>query len=98
MNEEEKINNSIVFQKSRIEEIEKVKQQVALSETKTIRIKIETKHWYGYSEPFLSKDKHKIELTKDTTISILNEIQSKCRERIDKLIDMEIERRNNGQS
>lgn len=93
MNKEEKIYNSIALQKSKIEEIDKVIQQVVLSETKNIRIKIETKHWYGYSEPFLSKDKHKIELTKDTTISILQGIKNRCTERINKLIDMEIESR-----
>lgn len=92
--DEEKIYNSIAYNESQIEEIEKVKQQVALSETKDIRIKIETKHWYGYSEPFLAKKKHKILLQKSTVIAILSGIQSKCRERIDKLIDMEIERRN----
>lgn len=95
ISEEEKIYNSIAFQEGQIEEIKKVKQQVALSETKDIRIKIETKHWYGYSEPFLAKKKHKILLQKSTMIAILNGIQSKCRERIDKLIDMEIERRKN---
>ncbi len=94
---DEKTDNSIILQKSRIEEIEKIKQQVALSETKDIRIKIETKHWYGYSEPFLAKKKHKILLQKSTMIAILNGIQSKCRERIDKLIDMEIERRKSEQ-
>lgn len=98
ISEKEKIYNSIFLQKSRIEEIEKIKQLVASSETKDIRINIETKHWYGYSEPFLKKDKYKIETTKNTTISILEEIQNSCRERINKLIDMEIERRKNKQS
>lgn len=95
MSEEDRIYNSIAFNESQIEEIEKVKQQVALSETQDIRIKIETKHWYGYSEPFLAKDKHKIKLQKSTAIAILQGIQDKCKERIDKLIDMEIERRKN---
>lgn len=95
---EEKTYNSIVLQKSRIEEIEKIKQLVASSETKDIRINVETKHWYGYLDPFLKKEKHKIKLTKDTTILILEGLQDKCKERIDKLIDMEIERRKNEQS
>lgn len=95
---EEKIYNSIALQQSKIKELDKIKQQVNLSETKDIRLKIETKHWYGYSELFLAKDKHKIEISKSTVITILEEIQNKCRERINKLIDMEIERRNNGQS
>lgn len=95
---EEKPYNSIVLQKSRIEEIEKIKQLVASSDTKDIRIKIETKHWCGYLEPFLKKEKSKIKLTKDTTILILEGLQDKCKERIDKLIDMEIERRKNEQS
>lgn len=95
---EEKTYNSIILQKSRIEEIEKIKQLVASSETKDIRINIETKHWYGYFDPFMKKEKHKTKLTKDTTILILEGLQDKCKERIDKLIDMEIERRKNEQS
>lgn len=93
MNKKEKIYNSIALQQSQIEEINKVKERVISSDTENIIIKIETKHWYGYSEPFLMKDKDKIELSKSTIISILTEIQNRCTERIDKLIDMEMERR-----
>lgn len=92
---EEKIENSIVFYKLKIDQIEKIKTNVVSSETKDIRLKIETKHWYGLSEPFLSKEKHKIQLEKSVIVEVLNEIQNKYKENIDKLIDMEIERRNN---
>ncbi len=92
---EEETYNSIALQQSQIEEINKIKERVILSDTENIRIKIETKHWYGYSEPFLMKDKHKIELPKATIMSILTGIQNRCTEGINKLIDMEIERRSN---
>lgn len=48
MSEIDKINNSIAFQQSQIEEIKKIKEKVRLSESKNIRLKIETKHWYGF--------------------------------------------------
>lgn len=93
--DEEKIENSIIYNKLKIDEIQMIKNRVVLSETEKIRIKIETKRWYGFAEPFLSKEIDKIEMQKSTAIEILDEIQNKHQQNIDKLIDMEIERRKN---
>lgn len=93
--DEEKIENSIIYNKLKIDEIQMIKNRVVLSETEKIRIKIETKRWYGFAEPFLSKEIDKIEIQKSTAIEILDEIQNKHQQNIDKLIDMEIERRKN---
>lgn len=92
---EDKIENSIVLHQKIINEIELLKIKIGSSETKDIRFKIETKHWYGFSEPFLSKEKSVLNLSKETMQVILDEAINKERERIDKLIDMEIEQRRN---
>lgn len=90
---EEKIENSIALHQNAINILEKIKKRVETSETEKIRLKVETKHWYGFSEPFLAKEKHKLEMDK-YSVNVLLETAIKLeRERIDKLIDMEIARR-----
>lgn len=92
---DDKIANTIAKKQQIINEIELLKIKIESSETKDIRFKIETKHWYGFSEPFLSKEKSVLNLSKETMQVILDEAINKERERIDKLIDMEIEQRRN---
>ena len=90
---EEKIENSIALHQNAINILEKIKERVETSETEKIRLKVETKHWYGYFEPLLAKEKHKLEMDK-YSVNVLLETAIKLeRERIDKLIDMEIARR-----
>ena len=91
----DKIENSIVLHQGTIETLKKIKERVETSETEDIRIKIETKHWYGFSEPFLAKERHKIETTKYSANLLLDTAIKIEKERIDKLIDMEIEKRTN---
>lgn len=95
MEETDKIENSIALCQATIEALEKIKERVKTSEAEEIRIKIETKHWYGYSEPHLAKEKHKIETTKHSAIVLLDTAIELQREKINKLIDMEIEKRKN---
>jgi len=52
---DEKISNTIALKQQIINELEKLSMDVKESVTKDIRFRIETKHWYGYSEPFLKK-------------------------------------------
>ena len=91
--EEEKIENSIALHQEIIFEIERIKKAIKESETKKIRFRVETKHWYGFSEPFLNTKKHKLDISKATMQEILNTVIDKERERINKLIDKEIELR-----
>ena len=93
MEDLDKIDNSIFLHQQTIYELKKIKKRVKQSETKNIRFRVETKHWYGFTEPFLSTDKHKLNISKETMQVILDEAINKEKERIDKLIDMEIERR-----
>lgn len=95
MKEIDKIENSIALCQGTIDTLEKIKERVKTSETEEIRIKIETKHWYGYSEPHLAKEKHKIEITKYSATVLLDTAIQLQRESINKLIDIEIEKRKN---
>lgn len=78
-------------QREAIEIIEKTPE-------KNVRFKVETKHWYGFSEPFLAKDKDILDISKYTMKLILEEAINKEKERIDKLTDriIELRRSRNG--
>lgn len=88
----DKISNTIAIKQQIINELEKLSLDVKESVTNDIRFRIETKHWYGYSEPFLKKDRHILDVSKDTMQSIINSAIEKEKERIEKLIDMEIQK------
>ena len=90
---EDKISNTIALYQQTINELKELKERVEKSKTENIRFRIETKHWYGYSEPFFVTDKHKLNISKYSMQEILDEAIKKERERIEKLIDMEIEER-----
>jgi hypothetical protein len=93
MREIDKIENSIALHQGTIDILEKIKERVETSETEEIRIKIETKHWYGFSEPFLAKEKHKLDMSRYSANVLLETAIKLEKERINKLIDMEIEKR-----
>lgn len=92
----DKISNTIALKQQIINELEKISLDVKESVTNDIRFRIETKHWYGYSEPFLKKDRHILDVSKDTMQSIINSAIEKEKEGIEKLIDMEIQKRIGG--
>lgn len=89
----DKIENTIVLHQNTIINLEHIKEKVNASVTEDIRLKIETKHWYGFSEPFIVTQKHKIDMTKYSANVLLETAIKLEKERIDKLIDMEIEKR-----
>lgn len=90
---DEKISNTIALHQMAINELKEIKHRVETTETDDIRFRIETKHWYGYSEPFIAKTRDKLEISTYTMLLILDEAITKEKERIDKLIDMEIKRK-----
>lgn len=90
---EDKIGNTIAKHQQIINELELLSFNIERSETSDIRFKIETKHWYGYSEPFLKKDKHILNLSKKTMQTVINATIEKEKEKINKCIDKEIEKR-----
>lgn len=89
----EKISNTIALHQMSINELLEIKHRIETTNTDDVRFRIETKHWYGYSEPFLFKRKDKLEISVYTMKLILDEAITKEKERIDKLIDTEIENR-----
>lgn len=53
-----------------------------------------TIHWYGYGvDMHYGRERNILDLSKYTMLTIINEVIDKERERIDKLIDMQIESR-----
>lgn len=90
---DEKISNTIALHQMAINELKEIKHRVETTATDDIRFRIETKHWYGYSEPFIAKTRDKLEISTYTMLLILDEAITKEKERIDKLIDMEIKRK-----
>ena len=92
-----KAENTIVVKQELINNIEKMIENVNSSIEDDIRVKIETKHWYGYSEPFISKVKNRLYINKETLISILESAIDKEKKYIDKCIDIIIEERKNNQ-
>lgn len=90
---DEKISNTIVLHQVAINELEEIKHRVEKTATDDIRFRIETKHWYGYSEPFIAKTRDKLEISTYTMLKILDEAIKIEKQNIDKLIDMAIEKR-----
>ena len=90
---EEKISNTIFFFFFSINELNNLKEKIKKSDTEKIRFKVETKHWYGFTEPFLMKSKDKLNISKYTMLKIIDKAIEEEKTYIDKLIDMEIENR-----
>lgn len=93
---EEKILNTIALKQGTIYELQDIQDAIIKNCEKEIRFRVETKHWYGFSEPSILTKKHKLNVSKETMLEILKLAIDKEKERINKLIDMEIENRNNG--
>lgn len=88
-----KAENTIIEKQQLINNIKGILEKVVLAEEDNIRVKIETKHWYGYSEPIMYKFKNKLYLDKGTLISILESAIDREKKYIDKCIDIIIEER-----
>lgn len=90
---EEKISNTIFLKQQSINELNELKEKIKKSDTEKIRFRVETKHWYGFTEPHLIKDKNKLNISKYTMLKIIDKAIEEERAYIDKLIDMEIKTR-----
>lgn len=91
----EKISNTIAAKQQNINEIIKLKDKIRHSIGKDVRFRIETKHWYGYAEDLhFGKERDILDIPPETMMVILDGVIEKEKERINKLIDMEIENRN----
>ena len=90
---DDKTANSIALHQMTIEEIREIKRNIKENIDDTVRFRIETRLIFRRWEPYIYKVKNKLEVSPRTMILILNEVERKEKERIDKLIDMEIENR-----
>ena len=72
-NMEEKISNRIFLKQKLINELNELKEKINKSDTDKIRFRIETKHWYGYLEPFLAKNKSYISIYKNIVLLLVDQ-------------------------
>ena len=88
----EKIANSIALHQMTINELKEIKQNVEQSIDENVKFNIETRHIIGFDIGILKKKKT-LSISNYTMGLLLDEAIKKEKDRIDKLIDMEIERK-----
>lgn len=88
----DKIANSIVLHQMAINELQELKQTVEESTGQEVDFIIKTKH-FDFISLCSYKRKSKLELSNYTINLILDEAIKKERERIDKLIDIEVNKK-----
>lgn len=88
----EKIANTIALHQMTINELKDIKHNIEQSIEENVRFSIETKHIIGFDIGILKKKKT-LSISNYTMNLLLDEAIKKEKERIDKLIDMEIEKR-----
>ena len=89
---EEKIANSIALRQMTINELKEIKHNIEQSVDKNVKFSIETRHIIGFDIGILKKKKT-LPISNYTMKLLLDEAIRKEKERINKLIDMEIERK-----
>jgi hypothetical protein len=89
----EKIANSIALHQATINELKEIQDKVTKNIDSTVRFRIETRQIFKCWEPYITKCKDKLDLSPHTVLVILDEAVKLERDRINKLIDMEIENR-----
>ena len=96
MTNNEKIYNTIFLKQNKINKLKKLKDIVNSSKSEIVRFRVETKHWYGFGTDFHEgKERTEIPISKGLMNEIIDEAIEKEAERINKLIDMEVEARIN---
>ena len=88
----EKIANSIALRQMTINELKEIKHNIEQSVDKNVKFSIETRHIIGFDIGILKKRKT-LPISNYTMKLLLDEAIRKEKERINKLIDMEIERK-----
>lgn len=96
MTNREKVYNTIFIKQNKINKLKKLKDIVNNSKSANVRFRVETKHWYGFGTDFHEgKERTEIPISKDLMNEIIDKAIEKEVERINKLIDMEVEVRLN---
>lgn len=90
---EDKIANSIVLHQLTIKELEEIKENIAENIDDVVRFRIETRRIFRVWEPYISRIKNKLEVSPRTMILIIEEVIADEKRKINKLIDMEVDKR-----
>jgi len=90
---DEKIANSIALHQATINELKDIKKKVERNIDDSIIFRIETRQLFRIWEPYITKCKDKLDVSPHTMFTILDQAIRLERERINKLIDMEVENR-----
>ena len=88
----EKIANSIALRQMTINELKEIEHNIEQSVDENVKFSIETRHIIGFDIGILKKKKT-LPISNYTMKLLLDEAIRKEKERINKLIDMEIERK-----
>lgn len=91
--DDNKIINSIALHQMTIEEVKQIKKNINENIDDIVRFDIRTRLIFHQWEPYISRIKNKLDVSSRTMLLICDEVINKEKERIDKLIDMEIENR-----
>lgn len=89
----EKLINSIASHQHSIKELKKLKEYVNDNVQDNVNFIIETRHLIGYFDINVIKRKTKVDVSNYTMNLILDEAIKKEKEKIDKLIDIEVNSR-----
>lgn len=90
---EDKIANSIALHQMTIKELEEIKENIAKNIDDVVRFRIETRRVFRVWEPYISRIKNKLEVSPRTMILIIEEVIAGEKRKINKLIDMEVDKR-----
>lgn len=89
---DDKIANSIALHQATINELKDIKKKVEKNIDATVKFRIETRQFFHAWEPYILKHKDKLSIEPHTMMVILDQAIKVERERINKLIDIEIDR------
>lgn len=90
---EDKIANSIALHQMTIKELEEIKENIAENIDDVVRFRVETRRIFRVWEPYISRIKNKLEVSPRTMILIIEEVIADEKRKINKLIDMEVDKR-----
>ena len=90
---DDKIANSIALHQMTIKELEEIKENIAENIDDVVQFRIETRRIFRVWEPYISRIKNKLEVSPRTMILIIEEVIADEKRKINKLIDMEVDKR-----
>ena len=90
---DDKIANSIALHQATINELKDIKKKVENNVDDKVKFRIETRQIFRMWEPYITKCRDVMDVGPHTMLTILDQAIRVERDRINKLIDMEIDNR-----